>query len=301
MNSEERGSKINIEVSKKSDEWLLNTAEEIAKEANARGLKLFFGNVAVETVITNSERDPIETNKLVVEQMGQSFKAYDSIIYLINQSKNNNLIKPVGIHKFKSEFKKWLGEDKLAYINQSMKTDPNLNFTLVATPNIPLTPRQFKDVAIKFGEKNQPYPTHMYIWDELYDQYTPAQISGSKEDSNKVNFSLIPSKSTENMHGTVSYQREMLDKLQQDKPFLRAPSLLEVVAYWISLGTQTGTSKDLDPNIFSKTDMLHFDLPEKRVKDHYLAVPRSYIFSDGNPSFDYSSPGFDCNARVVVG
>ena len=72
--------------------------------------------------------------------------------------------------------------------------------------------KELTKAAKAFGQ-NQPYET--YVWDPLYSKYTPEQLSGTDpSNGTTVVFSLIPSKYTPEMDGTVVEQRGKLDKLQ---------------------------------------------------------------------------------------
>lgn len=298
MDFEAKGMKVTVDAVVQSNELLLSAAKEIADEARARGLELPFGIVAVQSTVERPTTSGAE--RLVAEQEAQSFKAYESIVDLINQSKNKkDRIVPAETHQFESELYEWLGEDedKLAYVSQAMEADPELSFTLVATPNVVLTPKQFKDVAKKFGE-NQPYPT--YIWNELYDKYTPAQLCSGTSYASSFLFSLIPSKLNEGMYGTVSEQRAKLEKLQrsQETAFLKVPSPLEAVAYWNTLRAQGDRLEGTDN--FDKTYIRHFDLSEQRF-DGNLFVPFSCVRGNGEPNLLRSLARDGSDARVAVG
>jgi len=194
------------------------------------------------------------------------------------------------------EFEAWFSEDKLAYVAVAQEADPEVRFTLVATPNVLVNDKELAKAAKAFGQ-NQPYET--YVWDLLYSRYTPEQLSGTDpSNGNAVAFSLIPSKYTPEMDGTVVEQRGKLDKLQADNPDLKVPSPLEAVTHWQTLRAQG--DQLADNTTFDRTYIRHFDLPEQRFGG-WLRVPGSCVSGDGKPILDYSYAQYDVRARVAVG
>jgi len=301
MNFEAKGIKVTIDPNEQSNQAVLDTIQEFADVAKERGLELPFvvGTVAVEsTVDTERLHRNLRVESECSGQVEGALEVYESVVDQLNsvKAKKEQITIPNREESI-AAFDAWFTPEKLDYVAKAMEADPELSFTLVATPNVILSLKQFKDVAKKFGE-NQPYPT--YIWDELYDKYTPAQLCSGTSYASSFLFSLIPSKLNEGMYGTVTEQRAKLEKLQrsQETAFLKVPSPLEAVVYWNTLRAQGDRLEGTDN--FDKTYIRHFDLSEQRF-DGNLFVPFSCVRGNGEPNLLRSLARDGSDARVAVG
>jgi len=305
MDLKGNGVVVQVEAVQQSDEWLLGAAQEIAKAAEARGLELpaFAGAVAVEgatdenEVDTTTEAPTPTTKEVLVGLLDTTSRGYNAVLDSLNQGRRKkDVLVGASDEKLAEEFEAWFTEDKLAYVTAAQEADPNIRFTLVATPNVLANSKDITKATKAFGE-NQPYST--YVWDELYGKYSAEQLSGTDPSNGKpVAFSLIPGAYTPEMDGTVVEQRAKFAKLQADNPDLKVPSVLDAVTYWQTLRAQGYQLRD--NFTFDRTYIRHFDLPEQRV-GRWSGVPRSCVDCGGEPRLGYSRAGHQYGARVAVG
>jgi len=297
------GVAIQVNPAELEDDQIVGFAQEIADVAKERGLELPFatGVVAVEgatqAVDADAETSSPDTKESLAGQLSTALKGYDTVLDTLNDGRRKkDVIHAAPGHEVEAEFEAWLTENKLAYVVAAQEADPNVRFTLVATPNVAVTPKELTKAAKAFGQ-NQPYET--YVWDALYEKYTSEQLSGTDPDNgNSTVFSLIPSSHTPDMAGTVVEQRAKLAELQASNPDLKVPSPLEAVAYWQTLRAQG--DQLADGSTFDKTLIRHFNLPEQRLDD-WLSVPRSFVGADGKPVLRASVAQRGDHARVAVG
>jgi len=308
MELERNGVTTVIDFAQLTDPELAVATTEVA-EANAlRRLDLSVpaGNVAVEgassDVVTNAVEmsetipTPITPESLAV-QLTAAYKGYETVSKLLNDGrKKKEHIEIVDSEKVATEFEAWLSKDKLAYVAKAMEADPELRFTLVATPNIVASADEIIYIAQKFGE-GQPYST--IVWSDIYGKCTPEQLSGTDPSNGKsVKFSLIPNKLDPALYGTAEQLLSRLEGLQADSSFVGVPSVLEDVTFWNTLRA-SGDSLS-SGEVFERTYVRHFDLLVMRLVD-FQDVPYSFVDDDGRPYLDDSVAGVGDHARVSVG
>ena len=252
--------------------------------------------IKTEPVVATEAPKP-NTKESITEQITSVFVGFNAVVDVMNSGRRKkDVLQGINHETINAEFEAWFTDDKLAYIAAAQESDPNLHFTLVATPNVLASSKEIIKVARAFGE-NQPYGT--YVYDSLYNKYSAEQLSGTNPDNgNSVQFSLIPSAFTPEMSGTVVGQRAKLEKLQADNPDLKVPSVLEGITFWHTLRAQ-GNSLDSGA-VFDRTYIRHFDLPEQRIDD-WTYVPYSYVDDDGEPYLYSSYVQYDRYGRVAVG
>ncbi len=274
------------------------TDQELLEAVHARNLNLSpaLGSIASEGATKDVAPTPL-TPEALAEQLDTAYEGYETVAKLLNGGRKKKEQIPVTDQEtLAEEFKTWLSADKVEYVAKAMEADPELRFTLVATPNVVATADEIIAIAKEFG-KNQPQAT--YVWSDIYGKYTPEQLSGTDpSNGNSAKFSLVPNKLDPALQGTVAQQRTRLARLQEDNSFLGVPSVLEDMAFWNTLrasgdGLTTG-------NVFDRTYVRHFDLPEKRFGD-WSGVPASYVGVGGGPNLSRSSVDFVNHARVSVG
>lgn len=299
------GVEVRVNPARQSNGRLISAAQENADTVHEGGLELPFatGVVAVEgamqapetTVVAEAPTPP--TKESLAEQLTSASKGYKAVIDTLNNGRIKKDVLAVATDEtVAAEFEAWFSEDKLAYVATTQESDPNVRFTLIATPNTLVTYKDLTKSAKAFGQ-NQPYETH--VWDSLYSRYAPKQLSGTDpSNGNSVIFSLIPNAHTPGMEGTVVEQRTKLNKLQVDNPDLKVPSPLEAVTHWQTLRAQG--EQLADNTTFNRTDIRHFNLPEQRfVGGSY--VPGSCVYSDGEPDLNRSGVQYGRGGRVSVG
>lgn len=200
-------------------------------------------------------------------------------------------------HEFTTKLEAWHEQGVYQYVLEQL-IEKDTQFSLVMTPNVIASSEQIISSAQSFGD-GQPYP--LYIYRELYDQYSGEELSGAQEQGVSARFSLMPSKYTEELGRVpIEQQRTNLQQLQASLPqlSLRVPSVLEAISYWQSLRAR-GDSVSGDGTA-NKTLIRHFDLVPKRI-DSWSDVPISYVIDDGRPRlYDSNAEHVDI-ARVLVG
>lgn len=248
------------------------------------------------------------SREVLQPQLLAALKAYDTIAESFSAAQY-----PISPEQFSTELDKWLTDDRLDYARQKMEQDPELRFTLVATPNV--LPKDHEEVfaaAKGFGSATpgSPQAHNTWIYDkemsgDLYGKYSLEQLAGNDPTSDSaIQFSLMPSKSTEELSNmTAKQQRQILQNdLQPSMNRLKVPSVLEAITYWHILSNQlpkhNGDSQQLAD--FGLTYIRHFDLPDQSV-DGYSLVPGSCVLDDGRPSLGGSDADFANGARLSVG
>lgn len=300
MDIEGKGVTVQVDPTEQSDDWLLSAAQEITEAAQARGLELpaFAGTVAVEATTEVSD-DPLELKEAITGQLGTAFTGYQTIAEQLNgmsMRKKNEQVEVADQETVAKEFEAWYTEDKQAYVAEAMVADPELRFTLIATPNETATADEAIKLAETFGE-GQPYSTD--VWSKIVKRYTPEQLSGTNPtNGNKVQFGLVPNKFNPDLYGTVPQQRAALARLQSDMPSLRVPSFLDDVTLWQTLRAQGDTLTE--GAVFDRTYIRHFDLPNQRFDgDDY--VLSSFVGYDGGPDVCESGVRYGHGGRALVG
>ncbi len=262
------------------------------------------GVVAVEGALqadteAETETPTLETKESLGAQLTSATKGYQEVVTALNAGRRikNRLDLPL-VHEgiLAPAFELWLTEDKLAIVHAAQEADPNVRFTLIATPNIEVNAKDIAKIAKGFGA-NQRYET--YVYDELYGKYSAEELSGTDPTNNDpVQFSLIPSTFIPEMTGTVAEQRAKLADLQATNPQLKVPSVLEAITYWNTLRA-TGDPVEGD-GTFDKTYIRHFDLGEKRLGG-WSDVPNSCVDDVGKPLLNRSHVQYVNDARLSVG
>jgi len=235
---------------------------------------------------------------LLQSQLEPALKAHDVLSGLLHNAS------PVTVEQATAELRGWLTDSKLDYVRQQIERDPELSFTLVATPNVLVNNHaELFDAAKEFG-KGQPHGT--WIYDEkqkksFYDTYPISELSGTNPDNGRaIQFSLVPCKAHPELAGkTTDQQRNALaNDLQPAMPDLRVPSVLETLAYWQTLREKLPPGEALKD--FDTTCIRHFDLEDKTVGD-WLIVPHSYVLDDGGPRLINSPAVYGVGGRLLVG
>jgi hypothetical protein len=300
------GRKIPGSSAEQTTEQSINAPLEVPTSMDERSLSLSAaaGSIALESAFENLRQTvcPTEAMKSIIEQLTTSFMGHSATVNSLNLARyKKQLIRVASPDEFARNLKTWLNEEDLDYADQALEADGKLVFTLVATPNIVANPHALKD-AIKAFDPNIPndIPKDPYVDHLLYDKYSGLLLSGTNPSNGKATqFSLMPSRSNNSLHGTVVNQREHLDILQKSKPNLRVPSVLEAFAYWQTLYAQGKLSKT-DAETYDLTYIRHFDLIEQQI-DGLLFVPDSYVNKDGRPRVSGSNARDEAEARLSIG
>ena len=142
-----------------------------------------------------------------------------------------------------------------------MEANPNLIWTLLATPNVTVTADEFLAGTKTFGE-GQPYPTE--IRSDIAKGYSPEEISGTDPSNGKAfKFKLVPNRFTREIHGEVPIQKAKLAGLQTEYPFLDSTSPLEDLT-WLNTKRASG-QKLVGSSAYDATYMHSFGLEPQRL------------------------------------
>lgn len=283
-----------------TDQEVLKLQGAITAELGERGLAIAetVGPIATAKAVEKTA-EITGVKEQILDQLPVSYHAYVAVAQELNAvAKRKDEIEVTDQETLQAELAAWLTDEKLGWVRSSMEANPNLLFTLVATPNVAADAKQIAHVAKVFG-KDQPYST--YVYGELYAKYTPQELSGTDPETGKaVQFSLIPSsRITPEIRGTVKQQQAKLAELQAFMPDLKVPSVLEAVTYWQTLRHQGDPLAD--DSALHKTYIRHFDLEPKLIEHNWQVVPGSSVYPGGEPHLDHSMARYGANGRVAVG
>lgn len=306
MKIKQNGLEVRINPAEQPDEWLLNAAQEITNAVRARNLELTIaaGMVSLTGRLKDEAGQAVESPAMsaresLAQQIPWALEGYHAVAKALNMHRHNREWVPLLKDEvLTTEFNSWLTDEKVTLVELAQEADPELNYTLVATPNVYASRKEIVEAAQVFG-RTQPCPTSVH--DEVYEQYSAQELAGTNPENGKhVMFSLIPDKPDEKLYGTVSEQKAALLKLQKSTPGVKVPSVLEGITYWNILKAQNGDTLPADESNFDRTFIRHFDLPTVRVGGR-SRVPDTCVDVDGGPYLDDSLSYYDYKARVSVG
>lgn len=183
-----------------------------------------------------------------------------------------------------------LTHEEIAYMLSVIETNPQLYFTLVATPNVPANSDQIERLILEFSQ-SQPHGYN--IWNNFYSKYSDEELSyTNQETKNRAIFSFIPNMET--LYGTVEELKYTLAELQKTNPYIRIPKVVTAITYWYTLRAQ-----NYKPNK-KLTRIRHIDLPEQQFYK-WKCVPESFIHNSGTPHLDNSDINIKDYMRIEIG
>lgn len=315
MDIERDGVKINLDCAPVDDTESQAATVGVSFEAHELGLVLPLGNGAVSSATGSETEQQVGKAELTVadikadlaEQLAYTYTGYSLYLDAVNQQRTEEEVASqltrveLGTH-----FHDWLAEREadgaLDYVKEQMEADPDLQFTLVAQPNIEVTSEELKYVAQGFAEG---MPHQPYVYDELYNGYEPEELSGVDvtQDEAGVRFLLIPSKFSPTAD-TAKNQQTALEELKEDRPYIVVPAPAVAPNFWYTLRASGKLPHSKDPADFvdtvEKTGIRHFNLDAQEL-DGFLSVPYSYINVVGQPSLGGSNAQGDGYTRDAVG
>jgi hypothetical protein len=303
-----------IDFSEFQPDQLQTAADELIKAAETQGVVLsqFAGANAVGGAIeAEAKRQPARAELTVAdiktslsEQLGFAYTGYDTYINGVNQQRNaSDRATELGATEVEALFHKkvsaWEAAGALDYVKEQMEADPDLKFTLVAQPNIEVSGKELKQLTQDFAEEQ---PCKAYFDDNLYGRYNSVELSGVIEGEGPVRFLLIPSKFNV-LVDSAKKQNAALEELQKDQPYLIVPALAVAPNFWHTLRASGDLPRSKNSADFAgaaeKTGIRHFNL-EARQSDKWLAVPESWVVTDGQPRLEASYADGGARARVAV-
>lgn len=143
-----------------STEELLEVRSALPVELERRGIPSLAGTVAVEGAIQepgSPETETLEIRESLTGQLSVAFGAYKIVGEQLNESRSEEERLDITTQEtLAAELWAWLTDKKLAYVASAQEADPELRFTLVATPNTLASAKELIAVAITFGEDQPP-------------------------------------------------------------------------------------------------------------------------------------------------
>ncbi|MEO8105277.1 MAG: hypothetical protein ABI602_02980 [Candidatus Saccharibacteria bacterium] len=290
------GIEVYLNLAKLPDEQLLAMADEINLEVNDRGLVLaaVAGTLALEGV--RQDEPIVNLKEFISNNLVTALGGYSEVVDLLNYDRTaSNVIKPASAEILETEFNDWLTYSKLNYVRTTQEADPDLHYTLVATPNITASRAEIRQAAV-FGP-DQASETSFDA--ELLLHYSPQQLSGTNPENGKAfMFSLVPNTCYVALRDTVPRQLEKLQSLQMLTPGLKVPSRLETITWWATLSAQADDLNHGD--VYDRTAVRHFDLPAHKI-DRNWCVPHSYVDDRGEVHLSLSDAESINDGRIALG
>ncbi len=261
---------------------------------------------ALEKVGQMMERLPVglneaqhRTERIIERQLANSYKSLNTMVYFLNQNRrHSDQIIPIEAETFEFEYDNWLTDEKMAYLSQELEADPDLKYTLVATPNIIVGTKSLIAYATEFS-KNLPYEP--IIGRPYFREYTDVELSGTHPSNHhRVQFSLIPSKYSEEVSGTVKEQRAKLHTLQAKHGFLKVPSVFDALTYWQTIYNRDHGQIAVSNETYLETDIRHFDMPRRSDFHGHRIVPSTAACHGGGSYFGASEAEASGKGRLAI-
>lgn len=237
-----------------------------------------------ENSIDNERLKPliIET---IRQQAETSFKASQEVM-------QNLGLEPITQEQFSQAFEaKWVEWEQNGTFEwvASRFEHYGERYTLVATPNTLATSGQLMDLGDAFA-KGQGYD-EAYKYPELYNLYSPEELSGSLEPGQAIRFSLIPDQYTAELgSNSVDNQLIALAEMQTTQANIRIPSVLDAVAYRYARRAN-GDSLN-SGSVGDRTWIRHINLKPQELGGSSF-VPVSGVDNGGKPRLY----GYDASRR----
>lgn len=271
-----------------SDVELLGTANDALEVAKGRGinLNLIAGKLAVAHEAET--QDSVVTKESLIAQLPFAYSGYRSVMETLKNGENESGRFEVASPKdINYEFDTWFTNSKIKAVKGLQENDPDLTFTLVATPNY------FVSASTIANAKRSHIDSESF-----WRMYTTKELSGTNPGNGKaVKFSLISNKHAIGMRGTVRKQRSALNNLHNKFKEVSVPSPLEAMTFFERLCFEGVIL--YDSNNFDKTYTRHFNLPEHRING-WTEVLVSRINEDRVARFDGSPYGEINEARLSI-
>lgn len=250
---------------------------------------------------------PAEKYKLTAEslysQLDTSHQAYQTVTGVLNSGHSRELEVPtISLDAMRGMFEEWLTADRLSYVNNAQRSDPELRFAVNATPNITISADEYAMLQQAFNA-GVPSPRGMSSWARrIVDRCTTEELSGTHpENGELVHFSLVPNRFTRGLFGTVHTRDTAMTHLKRAKgglPGLHFTSPLEAATYLYTL--RAGGDTFTEGNVDGRTYNRHFHLPIKGVTDEHNVLS-SCVDKNGQFCVFVESNFDDRHERALVG
>lgn len=311
---------FSIQPSLQPDEWLINAADAIAKEAASRGLELpaFLGSTilkssgsadlappsAGEPVV---RRDTVEIKTYIETQLNAAITGYQRLIGSINTNRQPNspdYITEANRYDIEQLFVDWFTNAKIEQTYRMLQLDPDMKFSLLAVPNITISAEDVMAVTAI------PDSTTLAIYspEEISGNSAPITKAGSAKPNDRVvNFVLMPDRPTRLIFGTAALQAERLTNFKKIVPDAKVPTVLDTLSY---LATKEFETTDFQSSTQGQTidfSIRHFNMRRMKVQRPQLYngdmdyVPISGLRQNGKPLLAYSNCMSADTAHIAIG
>lgn len=262
------GEIVPINAAEQTDGGLLDALAEIQNELEERGYDMTIGGplgvIAARGKMAEDagvERDRLALAETTFRQLEPAFAAYQTVVGHLNRGRGAETRHDTADQTtLEAALRRWLTADKLTFMANEVSRNPDLRFTLVVTPNVLATGDDVARLADALSDSRIRVDSQ---FEELTSRYTAEQLSGAQPDNGEfARFSLIPNRPLiikGRDRTTFTEQREELDRLRQDHPFLRAPAVLEALCYFAALREDGLELERQFPHTL--TNVVHSDLP----------------------------------------
>jgi hypothetical protein len=301
VKAEGRGLIVDIDPTKQSNEWLLAAAAEIATAAAGRDLELALPSngeaPSMTTASTGGDVARVAVGERITNQLGTALLAYQTVAETLNGvQEQDDQVQPVTEKKAAEELASWLTDEKIEYVQAAVEANPELHFTLVATPNVAVMHDGIRHLAQSFNTFPEAEPT-MYA--PFYDKYSQRELAGTDPANGRtIMFSLIPDSADERLQGGSAHLRSILARLQATTPSLKVPSVFEGVNHWYAL--RAAGQSLVGQKAFRQTVIHHFDLDVKRLGTQ-TRNPASCVLVGGIPDLSGLTAMDQGYARLALG
>jgi hypothetical protein len=281
------------------EEEFLELARMVQFEANDRNLTIpelkLAGGLATEGASVEHETSDVEASpatkayEMILGQVDVAYETYNEVCKLLGvdlETKEEDV---------REELSVWLTEDKLEYVAAAKEADPELEFTLVATPNMIISASLLQKLFTNFSQDETKN------FGQLLSYFNPEELCGTDPiNGNSTMFALIPNKVDERLYGDITKQIFNLEELQQsDLSSLKVPSVLEAAVYWFVLRNSQKLTNER--GTLRQTYVNHFNLTNQLPEYYRRFVIASCIDDVGHAWLKEAYSNKENSGKVAVG
>lgn len=192
-----------------------------------------------------------QVKSLIIERLRseknviQTYNAFHTVAeHLQRGEKEYDCSQQEFINTLNAKMREWEEQGVFDYLTIELIKNNSRHY-LVPTPNVELSHNQIYDLVIAFGEEQLGTSTEKsyYLDVGLYDKFANEALSDFSTDDKPIHFCLIPNGYIDNYSNAINDRDnnllpEILDRIysvQDEKPFLGIPSVLDAIVYWFSL------------------------------------------------------------------
>lgn len=187
--------------------------------------------------IDDTLRDRAEIMNGIIDQLQATFDGYNVVVDAINETRDSDeTVEALGEEEFALELEAWLTDEKLDYMAEQMRDDPELEFTLSAVPVAEFENSWDLIKTARRLESGTDQRTVVFD-NRAYKGYDPEELIGSGRNANEgpISFTLTPNKVE--VIESSGYHRRMR-KLESGHSFLRTRNVMDTIGYWFRLDAE---------------------------------------------------------------